>query len=122
MISLFHINYIMCPFGLGFCCVCVCNLHVSFFFLFFFFFFTRFGVMRLLFMHCSLNSSRKCLLSIVNSAFVHCSRTHKFHFSATFSLQMGPMVLFTFKNYFTTVFSVFNFSKISSIQTNPINE
>ena len=31
----------------------------------------------------------------VNSAFVHCSRTHKFHFSATFSLKMGPTVLFT---------------------------
>ena len=33
--------------------------------------------------------------SSVNSAFVHCSWTHKFHFSATFSLKMGPMILFT---------------------------
>ena len=27
--------------------------------------------------------------------------------------------IYTFKNYFTTVFSIFNFSKISSIQTDP---
>ena len=28
--------------------------------------------------------------------------------------------IYTFKNYFTTVFSVFSFSKISSIQTDPL--
>ena len=33
--------------------------------------------------------------STVNSISVHCSRTHKFHFSATFSLKMGSTVLFT---------------------------
>ena len=33
----------------------------------FFFFFTRFKVMRLLFMHCCMNSNCKCWLSIVNS-------------------------------------------------------
>ena len=32
--------------------------------------------------------------STVNSAPVHCSQTHKFHFSATFSLKMGSTVLF----------------------------
>ena len=32
---------------------------------------------------------------IVNSAFMHCLRTHKFHFSANFSLKMGLTVLFT---------------------------
>ena len=45
--------------------------------------------------YCSINSSRKCWLFSVNSAFVHCSRTHKFHFLSIFSLKMGPTVLFT---------------------------
>ena len=56
----------------------------------------------------------------VNSVSVHCLRTHKFHFSATFSLKMGPTVLFThlkinLLQYFQ--FSVFSFNKINSIQT-----
>ena len=33
--------------------------------------------------------------SSVNSASVHCSRTHKFHFLSIFSLKMGPTALFT---------------------------
>ena len=33
--------------------------------------------------------------STVNSASVYCSRIHKFHISATFSLKMGPTALFT---------------------------
>ena len=33
--------------------------------------------------------------SSVNSASVHCSRTHKLHFLTTFSLKMGPTALFT---------------------------
>ena len=46
--------------------------------------------------------------------------TYKFHFSATFSLKMDLMALFTYLKmillqYFQ--FSVFNFSKISSIRT-----
>ena len=60
------------------------------------FFFSRvFGGMRLLFMHCCINSNRKCWLFPMNSAFVHCSWTYKFHFLATFSLKMGHTVLFT---------------------------
>ena len=56
----------------------------------------------------------------VNSVSVHCLRTHKFHFSATFSLKMGPTALFThlkinLLQYFQ--FSVFSFNKINSIQT-----
>ena len=52
---------------------------------------------------------------------VHCLRTHKFHFSATFSLKMGPTALFTYlKKYFAIVFSVS--VKISSIQIDPIYE
>ena len=33
--------------------------------------------------------------SSVNSASVHCSRTHKFHFLSIFSLKMGLTTLFT---------------------------
>ena len=44
----------------------------------------------------------------VNSVSMHCSWTHKFHFSVTFSLQMGPIALFTYLNIIL-LFSVFNF-------------
>ena len=41
---------------------------------------------------------------------MHCSRTHKFHFSASFSLKMGLTVLFThLKIILLQCFSVFNF-------------
>ena len=50
------------------------------FFSFFFFFSSRAGFVD---------------FSTLNSAFVHCSWTHKHHFSVTFSLKMGPTVLFT---------------------------
>ena len=70
--------------------------------------------------YCSMNSNRNCWLSAVNSAHMHCSRTHKLHFLSTFSLKMGPTVLFThLKIILLQCFqsSVFSFSKISSIQT-----
>ena len=42
---------------------------------------------------------------------MHCSQTHKFHFSTTFSLKMDPTVLFTnLKIILLQCFSVFNFS------------
>ena len=40
-------------------------------------------------------------------------------FSNFFIKNKSYGTIYTFKNYFTTVFSVFNFSKISSIQINP---
>ena len=56
--------------------------------------------------------------STVNSASMHCSRIHKFHFSATFSLKMGPTILFThLKNYFAAVFSV----SVCSFSKNKLN-
>ena len=64
-------------------------------FAFLFFFFTRFGKTRLLFMYCSMNSNRKCWLFCSKQCIMYCSGTHKFHFLATFSLKMGPTVLFT---------------------------
>ena len=48
--------------------------------------------------------------------------THKFYFSITFSTKMGPMALFTYLKIILLQcfqFSVFNFSKISSIQIDP---
>ena len=56
----------------------------------------------------------------MNSVFVHCLRTHKFHFSTIFSLKLGSTALFTHLKIILLQcfrFSVFSFSKISSIQT-----
>ena len=53
------------------------------------------------------------------------SWTHKFHFSATFSLKMGPMVLFThLKITLLQYFSVFSFSfnfQFSAISKQTLN-
>ena len=60
--------------------------------------------------------------SAVNSTSVYCLWTHKFHFSVTFSLKMGPTTLFTHLKIILLQcfqFSVFSFSKISSIQIDP---
>ena len=57
--------------------------------------------------------------STMNSAFVHYLRTHKFHFSATFSLKIGPTALFTHLKIILLQCFQFQFSvsaKISSIQ------
>ena len=61
--------------------------------------------------------------STVNSALVHCLWTHKFHFSATFSLKMGPTILFTHLKIILLQCFQFQFSvsvKISSIQMDPL--
>ena len=85
------------------CAFAFCN-HVSALFFFFFFkphYFTK---------------------STVNSARMHCSQTHKFHFSATFSLKMGPTILFTHLKIILLQYFQFQFSisaKISLIQTDP---
>ena len=60
--------------------------------------------------------------SSMNSASVHCSWTHKFHFSVTFSLKMGPTTLFTHLKIILLQYFQFQFSvstTISSIQTDP---
>ena len=58
--------------------------------------------------------------SSVNSALVHCSRTPQTLFFINFFIKNGShSIIHTFKNYFATVFSVFSFNKISSIQTDP---
>ena len=99
--------------------VCVLRFCSSFFF--FFFFFSRVLEKR---GYCSYTVhwtvTTNVDFSAVNSASVYCLCSHKFHFSTIFSLKIGPTVLFThlkiiLLQYFQ--FSVFNFSKISFIQT-----
>ena len=91
-----------------------------FFFLFFFFVFTRFGVMRLLFMHCSLNSSCKCWLFHSEQCIRALFMDPQILLFSNFFIKNGSHgTIHTFKNYFVTVFSVFSFSKISYIQTDP---
>ena len=62
--------------------------------------------------------------STVNSASVHCLRTHKFHFSAIFSLKMGPTILFThLKIISLQCFSVFSFSfQFSAVSKRTLNQ
>ena len=86
-------------------------MHVLRFQLLFFFwhafltnFFTVQSLLRLLFM----NSNHNIWLSSMYG--VHCLRTHKLHFLVTFSLKMGPMILFThLKIILLQCFSVFSF-------------
>ena len=62
--------------------------------------------------------------TMVNSASMHCSRSHKLHFSVTFLLKMGPTVLFTHLKIISLQCFQFQFlvsAKISSIQTHPIS-
>ena len=61
--------------------------------------------------------------SFVNRVFVYYSWTHKFHFSVTFSLKMGPTILFTYLKIILLQCFQFQFSvsvTISLIQTNPL--
>ena len=77
----------------------------DFFFLSFFFFFFQ---------------PHYLIKSIVNSVFMHYLQTHKFYFSAIFSLKMGPTALFTHLKIILLQYFQFQFSvsiKISSIQT-----
>ena len=56
---------------------------------------------------------------IVNNAFMHCLRTHKFYFSVIFSLKMSPTVLFTRLKIillFQFQFSVFSFQLYPNVR------
>ena len=64
-------------------------------FFFFFFFFHAFWQNAVTVHYCSMNSNRKCWLFCRKQCIMYCSWTHKFYFLATFSLKMGPTVLFT---------------------------
>ena len=69
------------------------QLHVSFFF----FFFPHAFQEQCSYCSCTvhLTVAAKVDFFMVNSAFVHCSQTHKFYFEATFSLKIGLTTLFT---------------------------
>ena len=104
----FHGNHIeertTSPFGLGWNSWNA-HLHFSFFFFFHTYqanFFTVYLLLQLLF----INSSSKVWLFPHFLHKFHCLWTHKFHFSTTFSLKMGPTVLFThLKTILRTKFS-----------------
>ena len=78
---------------------------------FFFFFFTCFPPhKRLLFMYCTWTVTATFDQFYVNSASMHCSRSHKFHFLSIFFIKNGSHgTIYTFKNYFATVISAINF-------------
>ena len=79
-------------------------------------------MLRLLFMYSTWTVATTFDHSSMNSTSVHCLRTHKFHFLSIFSLKMSPTALFTHLKIILLQcfqFSVFSFSKISSIQTDP---
>ena len=112
---------IMCAFGKH---VCVSQTHVLRFQPFFFFLhvfqaniFTIHSLLWLLFM----NSSHNIWLFLWIVHDVYCSRTHKFYFLTTFSLKMGPTVLFThLKIILLQYFSVFSF-QFSAVSKQTLN-
>ena len=78
------------------------------FFLFLFFLFSCIsGVMLLLFMHCSLNSSCKCWLFFGEQCIHALFTDPQISFFSNFFIKNGSHgTIHTFKNYFATVFSV----------------
>ena len=105
--------------------VCTFCIFFLFYFILFYFIlwvFTRFRECGYYSCTVSWTIVAKVDFSTMNSAPVYCLRTHKFHFSTTFSLKMSPTVLFTYLKIILLQcfqFSVFSFSKINSIQTDP---
>ena len=83
----------------------------SCFILFFSFFFSCIsGVMRLLFMHCSLNSSHKCWLFHGEQCICALFTDPQISlFSNFFIKNESHGTIHTFKNYFAIVFLVFSF-------------
>ena len=62
-------------------------------------------------------SALKVDFSTVNSAFMHCSRTHKYHFLTIFLLKIGSTTLFAHLKII--LLQCFQFSVITDIQTDP---
>ena len=110
------------PLDLGW--VWIARLRLCFSFLFFFFL-HAFVSLRLLFMYCSINSSHKLWLFY----FFQSISTHRALFMdpqislfSNFFIKNGSHgTIYTFKNYFTTVFFSFQFqfSVFNCIQTDP---
>ena len=91
--------------------ICVLNPCLCFAFLFFFFFFfTHFGETQLLFMYCSLNSNCKCWLFCSKQCISVLFMDSQIPLFSNFFIKNGSHgTIYTFKNYFATVFSVFSF-------------
>ena len=90
------------------------RLWIHVLFSFFFFFSHVSGVMRLLFMHCSLNSSHKGWLFHGEQCIRALFTDPQIPLFSNFFIKNGShCTIHTFKNYFATVFSVsiFSFSK-----------
>ena len=69
---------------------------------------------------CFINSNCNIWLFSTLVGLVHCLRDPQISLFSNFFIKNGfHGTIYTFKNYFTTVFSIFNFNKISSIQTDP---
>ena len=103
---------------------CVLSFLRFLFIFFYFYFFTPFPQQAVLFMYGTWTVAATFDRSSVNSASLHCLRTHKFHFLSIFSLKMCLTALFIYLKIILLQwfqFSVFSFSKISSIQTDPID-
>ena len=114
----------MAEFGFNLFCVCVfVSLFLSFFLFFSLPLFLTFQPV-----YCTL---------FINSCTVHKKISREMHTNGSHLLFTDPQTSFfnnffikngshdtihTFKNYFVTVFSVFSFSKISSIQTDPMTD
>ena len=91
--------------------------HLAFAFFLFFFFLHAFVSLRLLFMYCSMNSSRKLwlfyffqLISAHHALFMD-SRISLFN--NFFIKNWSHDTIYTFKNHFATVFFSFQFSAVS---------
>ena len=83
---------------------------------FFFFFGTRFRSKYVCYGYCSW-----IVAATFDYFLVYYSWVSKTSLFSHFFIKNGSYgTIHIFKNYFTTVFSVFNFNKISSIQTDPI--
>ena len=75
-----------------------------------FFFFTCFGVTRLLFMYCLLNSNCKCWFFYGKQCISVLFMDPQIPLFSNFFIKNGSHdTIHIFKNYFTTVFSVFSF-------------
>ena len=92
------------------CVCCVSVLRFPFFFFFFFFFHAFSPHLRLLFLYGTWTVAATFDQFSVNSTYVHCSRTHIFHFFINFFIKNGSHgTIYTFKNYFATVISAISF-------------
>ena len=95
-----------------------CAFAFAFFPFFFFFFVHMFVSLRLLFMYCSVNSSRKLWLFYFFFQPISAHRAlfmdSQISLFSNFFIKNGSHgTIHTFKNYFTTIFFSFQFSAVS---------